>query len=71
MHMKCPVCGNQLESGYVSAAQVVFFTTKEPKNPWWIAPREGDITLTSQNWTLPVCEALHCPNCKMVMIYHR
>lgn len=31
MHMKCPVCGNQLESGYVSAAQVVFLQRKSQR----------------------------------------
>ena len=34
--MKCPYCGNEMESGVVQSARTIFFTTKEHKN--WFFP---------------------------------
>ena len=34
--MKCPCCGNEMESGIVQSARTVFFTTKEHKNWFFI-----------------------------------
>ena len=66
--MKCPCCGNEMESGIVQSARQMFFTTKAHKN--WFIPDEGsgEVLLSSHNWTRPTCAAYHCEECKKVVI---
>lgn len=67
--MKCPCCGNEMDSGVVQSARTIFFTTKEHKN--WFLPdvaSEEEVTLSSHNWTRPTCKAYHCAFCQKVVI---
>ena len=67
--MKCPCCGNEMESGIVQSGRKIFFTTKEQKN--WLAPDiplRDEIVVSSHNWTRPTCAAYHCPACKKVVM---
>ena len=67
--MKCPYCGNEMESGVVQSARTIFFTTKEHKN--WFFPDVAsgeEVTLSSHNWTRPTCKAFHCAFCQKVVI---
>ena len=67
--MKCPCCGNEMEKGVVQSARQIFFTTKAHK--FWLASDaacDGEIMLSSHNWTRPTCTAYHCGRCKKVVI---
>ena len=59
--MKCPCCGNEMESGVVQSARTIFFTTKEHKN--WFLPdgaNREEVNLSSNN-CLHVCIEFYHP----------
>lgn len=44
--MKCPCCGNEMESGIVQSARTIFFITKEHKN-WFFQMSQAEKKLFS------------------------
>lgn len=64
--MKCPCCGKEMESGVVQSAREIFFTNKHHKN-WFIPDKSnGEVLLSTHNWTRPTCVAHHCESCKKI-----
>lgn len=66
--MKCPTCGQEMEEGFVQCAREIYCTI-EPHLFFFKAKKEeGEILLSSHNWTRPTCVAYICHNCQKVVI---
>ena len=66
--MKCPTCGQEMEEGFAQCAREIYFTI-EPHLFFFKAKKEeGEILLSSHNWTRPTCVAYICHNCQKVVI---
>jgi hypothetical protein len=66
--MKCPICGQRMEEGFVQSAREIFFTI-EPHRFWFkVKKEEGEVLLSSHNWNRPTCVAYICHNCQKVVI---
>ena len=64
--MKCPICNNEMETGYVESARTVRFT--KGKNSLFIIPEKDDVVITKNNWTGPSTEAFCCRECKHIIV---
>ena len=67
--MKCPCCGEDMTAGYIQSARKIYFTTKQ-HHGILIADEATDILLSHHNWSMPVCDAYHCPACHLVISRH-
>lgn len=67
--MQCPCCGKEMESGVVQSARNIFYTTKAHKFCFFPDTAcDGEVMLSSHNWTRPTCTAWNCPTCKKVVL---
>ena len=60
-------CGKDMTRGVVQSAREVFFTT-EPHRVWFQSRGNGDVSLSSYNFTHPTCIAYICRACQKVVI---
>ena len=64
--MKCPICGKEMEKGYIQSGRTAFFTTKK-KHVFFVAGSQ-DVVLTEDNFTCPTGDAYNCKECKKIII---
>ena len=67
--MNCPICGKDMEVGYIQSARRVFFTTKK-KHVFFVVGKK-DIILTDDNLTCPTGPAYNCSYCKKIVIDYK
>lgn len=66
--MKCPVCGNEMEKGFVQALNRMAWVKK--KHAVSLLPKEGEVLLGNKAFTDVVIDAYICKACrKIVMDY--
>ena len=68
--MKCPYCGDVMESGYVQCRNGVYWTPKKLWNPVFASITDGAIPIGRDDKLMPNSKALayHCPACKTIVI---
>ena len=64
--MKCPICGNEMEKGYLQAGQRMSWVKKKHKVS--LLPKEGEISLGNNVLGGLVFEAYICKDCKKVLL---
>lgn len=65
--MKYPVCGNDMESGYVQANQYAAWVKKPNKIMY--APKKGDIQFISRTpFSVPSVPADICKKCRKILV---
>ena len=67
--MKCPWCEREMTDGFINSMRKVVFSQKpQDEDAFFFWPDAECINLTQHNWTKPSAKALHCENCKKVIV---
>ena len=61
--MKCPVCGKDMEKGYIMSNGAVISWGKEKPNMFMLS---GELLIARTVWSIAYNEAFHCHDCRMV-----
>ncbi len=72
--MKCPVCGQEMEPGYLQSDRQILFTTQRPMAsgvPFPHIARRKDLRLTPAVTSPFTCPAWHCSQCGQVLVKYR
>ena len=64
--MQCPYCNQEMEKGFIQSARPFMFTLK--MKGIFLIKDTKDISLSTDNFSNPHCEAYHCTQCKKVLI---
>ena len=61
---KCPVCGGELEKGYVHASRGIYWDTKRHR----YSGVSGEAIKSIRSWYVPHAPALRCKECKIIAL---
>jgi len=58
----CPLCGSQLEKGFIGLWRGIYWSDKKPPKVVWKLPFGEDMLIRGTS-----CEAYRCQKCKLVI----
>lgn len=64
--MQCPYCGGEMVKGFIQSARPFWFTLK--MKGILLTKNQGDVQLSTDNFSNPHCEAYICTQCTKVLI---
>ena len=64
--MKCPVCGNEMEKGYIQTGERMSWVRQKHKVS--LFPKDGEVMLGNNVFSGLAFEAFICKSCKKIVL---